>query len=60
MIKNIEFRKITDAFQPKLQEDIKVVKQSKNVFISTDKSTNIYTMEKDDYNRHLRENITKT
>ena len=60
MIKNIEFRKITDVFQPKLQEDIKVVKQSKNVFISTDKSTNIYTMEKDDYNRHLRENITKT
>ena len=59
-MKNIEFRKITDAFQPKLQEDIKVVKQSKNVFISTDKSTNIYTMEKDDYNRHLRENITKT
>ena len=60
MIKNIEFRKITDAFQPKLQEDIKVVKQSKNVFISTDKSTNIYTMENDDYNRHLMENITKT
>ena len=60
MIKNIEFRKITDAFQPKLQEDINFVKQSKNVFISTDKSTNIYTMEKDDYNRHLRENITKT
>ena len=60
MIKNIEFRKITDVFPPKLQEDIKVVKQSKNVFISTDKSTNIYTMEKDDYNRHLRENITKT
>ena len=59
MIKNIEFRKITDVFQSKLQEDIKIVKQSKNVFISADKSANIYTMEKDDYNRYLRENITK-
>ena len=38
----------------------KIVKQSKNLFISADKSTNINTMEKDDYNRCLRENITKT
>ena len=48
MIKNIEFRKITDVFQSKLRKDIKIAKRSKNLFISTDKSTNIYTMEKDD------------
>ena len=59
-IKNIEFRKITDVFQSKLQEDKKIVRQSKNLFILADKSTNIYAMEKDDYNRHLKENITKT
>ena len=59
-IKNIEFRKIADVFQSKLQEDIKIVRQSKNLFILADKSTNIYAMEKDDYNRHLKENITKT
>ena len=33
---------------------------SKNVFISANKSANIHTMEKDDYNRKLREKITKT
>ena len=60
MIKNIEFKKIKDVFQSKLQEDIKIVKQSKNLFISADKSTNIYAMEKDYYNRYLRENITET
>ena len=60
MIKNIEFRKITDVFQSKLHTDIKIVKQSKNIFISADKSTNICAMEKDDYNQYLRENITKT
>ena len=46
-------------FQPKLQEGIKTVKQSKNVFISADKATNIYIMEKDDCNRYHKENITK-
>ena len=60
MIKNIEFKKITDVFQSKLQKDMEIVKQSNNLFISVDKSTNIYAMEKDDYNRFLRENITKT
>ena len=48
MIKNIEFKKITDVFQSKLHKDIKIVRQSKNLFISADKSTNIYAMEKDD------------
>ena len=48
IIKNTEFRKITGVFQSKLREDIKIAKPSKNLFISTDKSTNIYTMEKDD------------
>ena len=60
MIKNIEFRKSKDVLQLKLQEDIKIVKQLKNLFISADKSTNIYAMEKDDYNRYLRDNITRT
>ena len=60
MIKNIEFKKITDVFQSKLQKDMEIVKQSNNLFISVDKSTNIYAMEKDDYNRFLRENITET
>ena len=60
MIKNIEFRKTTDVIQSKLQEDIKIVKQSRNVFISADKSTNTDVMEKYDYSRYLRQNITKT
>ena len=60
MIKNIESRKITDAVQSKLQEDIKVIKQSKSIFISADKSTNIYAMEKEYCNQYFRENITKT
>ena len=50
IIKNIEFRKVTDVFQSKLRKDIRIVKQSKNVFILADKSANNYAMEKYDYN----------
>ena len=46
-------------FQSKLQEGIKTVKQSKNVFISADKATNIYIMEKDDCNRYHKETLRK-
>ena len=56
----IEFRKATNLFQSKLQEDTDIVNQSKNIFISADKSTNIYAMEKDNYNRYFRKNVTKT
>ena len=42
-----------------MKKDIKIVKQSTNVVISADKSTNINGMEKDDYNLYLRKNITK-
>ena len=35
----------------------KKIKQSKNVFISADKSKNIHVMEKDNYYRYLKENI---
>ena len=37
MMKNIEFRKITDVFQSKFYENVKILKQSKNAFISADK-----------------------
>ena len=45
MIKNVEFRKITDVFQSMLREEI-----TKNVFILADKSANNYAMKKYDYN----------
>ena len=53
---NIQFRPIRNKFLSKLS--IKSNK-TKELLIYADKSTNIYKMSKEDYRKHLRNNITK-
>ena len=60
MIKNIQFKSIKNDFQNKLKEDINEIKNSNKIFVPADKSRNIYKMEKEQYNKLLHENITKT
>ena len=60
MTKNVEFRNINNTFQEKLKNDIKELRESDKVFVSADKSLNIYKMEKDEYKKLLFENVTKT
>ena len=60
MIKNIQFKKSNDSFQNKLKEDIIEIRNSNKIFVAADKSRNIYKLEKEDYNKLLHENITKT
>ena len=59
MIKNIEFRKINNSFQEKLSNDIKQIKNSDKVFISADKSRNVYKLGQSEYKKLLKRNITK-
>ena len=47
MIKNIEFRNTNNTFQEKLRNDIKELSQENKVFVSADKFTNIYKMDKE-------------
>ena len=58
MISNLEFKNNTNKFQKDLSKEIKKVKKSKNVFIKADKTHNIYEINKSDYNKLLKENIT--
>ena len=64
MIKNIEFRNINCTFQTKLISEIKKRNESNDLSIPADKSRNIYIyiyiMQKDDYNKYVRDNVTKT
>lgn len=60
MVKNVQFRQICNTFQNKLKSDIDEIKKSDKVFVSADKSRNIYKMEKDQYQKLLTENVTKT
>ena len=59
MIKNVEFRKVKCNFQNKLQNDIKEIKESPDVLVSADKTTNFYSVTTADYKKLLTENITK-
>ena len=60
MIKNISFKRINNPFQTQLKNDIDDIKRSDKIFVQADKSRNIYKLEKDDYEKLLTENITKT
>ena len=60
MISNIKFRPIRNKFLSKLNEDVKTIKNTSELLINADKSSNIYKMTKEDYKKHLENNITKT
>ena len=60
MIKNIEFRNVSNTFQDQLRNDISEIRNTEKVIIPADKTRNLYKMEKDDYNKYFTENITKT
>ena len=47
------------AFQEQLWKDIKKLHHDNKIFISADKSTNIYKMQKEKYEKLLFENIVK-
>ena len=60
MIKYIDFRNVHNQFQENLNHDITEVRNSNKVILPADKIRNLYKMEKEDYNKFLSENITKT
>ena len=60
MIKNIQFRHINSTSQEQLKKDIQQIRQSNQLFVSADKSRNIYKMNKEVYEKLMHENITKT
>ena len=43
-----------------MKKDVKTIKNTKDLLINADKSSNIYKMDKDTYKKYLRENVTKT
>ena len=60
IIPNIKFRSVKDAFQKKLKEEIPKIKQSPNVFVFADRTSNIYEMPEQQHKKLLHNNVTKT
>ena len=48
------------SFQKQLNKDIRKIRKSMSLLMLNDKTTNIYEMILEEYNKLLKENITKT
>ena len=60
LVTNVKYMQNPNCtFQKQLSQTIKQIKKSDQVFLLADKTTNIYKINADQYNRLLTENITK-
>ena len=48
MVKSIQFRNMKNDFQAKIKNNISKIKSFQNVFVSVDKTTNLYEMPPND------------
>ena len=60
MIKNLEYGNVENEFSKKLTDEIKLIKNTKEMLINADKSRNIHKVSRENYEKYLVENITKT
>ncbi len=58
LIASIEYRPHSNDFQKKLKEDCSKIKQSQDIIVSADKTSNLYCMPVETYKSHLKNNIT--
>ena len=59
MMSRITFKPKKNSFRNKLYHDVKKIKKSKKLLVAADKTTNMYCMDKENYNKLLLENISK-
>ena len=60
MIESMKFRSAQNKFQKMLKDDFKLINSSKNIFLSADKTQNFYKITKEDYEKILHKNVTKS
>ena len=60
LVTNVKFKNSPkSSFQKELQNKVAEIKSSNKVFLLADKTTNIYKVDPEEYNKLLSENITK-
>ena len=57
---NIEFKRVSSEFQSDLSKNSECINEDLLLFISADKTNNLYKLSKGNYNKLLRDNITKS
>ena len=56
----MKFRKIKNSFHEKLKEDIKLIKDSHKTMTFADKTSNMYRLTKEQYDKLIMNSITST
>ena len=59
-LKITKFRKVQNEFQRKLKENIELINSESKTLTFTDRITNLYKLEKEQYNKLLKGSITTT
>ena len=57
MARSFEFKRVGKSFQAQLARDVNNINASSSVYVSADKTNNIYKMEIENYDKMLRDNI---
>ena len=60
LVKNIKFRKVRNHFQDRLQKDLRRMKTSNKTMTFADKTTNVYRLTREEYEKILNDSITAT
>ena len=58
LISNLEYSDKMTPFQKRLLNDAKNIKKSDKVYVTADKTRNVYQLDKDSYNKLMRDNVT--
>ena len=59
LIQEVEFTNVQNTFQQKLKKDVQSIKSSNDMLVFTYKSTNLYELSRDYYEKLLHDNITQ-
>ena len=60
MIHDVKFTRHCNDFQQKLLADSRTIRSSQKMFVPADKSTNLYEMDKQNYEKLLQSSVTKS
>ena len=59
MVKEIRFRKMRNNIQQKMYEDMRRIKESDSIFVKSEKSGNLYEIEKGKYKQMMFKEVVK-
>ena len=60
LVQKLKFKKHSNNFQKRIQQDIKLINDSDKLFVPADKTSNMYKVSKEEYEKIMTESITKT